>query len=381
MNNIWLIIKSNIKRKRGVVILSVLSGFILCFLMYLLGSYSAGALLSKIKIGIIDYDDSLLSKNFKSYLIRELNYELIEHRSFDHLSKLLIDKDISVIIEIPANFYDKFAAGEVEKLILTTSDDFENAAFTEAYINSYLSSIHMLSAVSGGDEEVFSRYLTEYGKAGNPIYKAQAFSLDQKQFREKEGFRNTIGFYLMTAFALAMVVSYIIVDDRRTCIYDRIALTPVKSGQYIAGNSIFGLFLLLVETLIYCGYMAVMNINIGFPVYKLFLLLLMFSFFVTCFVIDVSLIVKSKNGLTAIIMSFNTIGTILGGAFFTLDLAPKNLQNLAKILPQYWITDALYKLMDDAGADIGSNVIILVLFTMLAFLIGAVLFSQNYKRG
>jgi len=381
MKNIRLIFISNIKRNRGVVILSVLGGFILCFFIFFIGSYAADSLKSKIKIGIIDYDDSILSENFKSYLVRDLDYELIEHHSFDYLSKLLIDKDISVIIEIPEGFYEKFASGGVEKIIITSTDDFENAAFTEAYMNSYLASVHMLSVSSGGNEEAFTRYLDEYGQSKNPVRKAMAFDTEPKKFKEKEGFRNSVGFYLMIAFALAMVISFIIADDRRTGIYNRIAVTPVKAVHYIAGNSIFGFFLLLVETLIYCGYLAAADLNIGFPVYKLFLLMMLFSCFVTCFIIDASLLIKSKSGLTVLIMGFNNVGTILGGAYFALDRAPENLQNLARILPQFWITDAINKLVDNPGADILYNVIILTLFTVLAFLIGAVLFSQNYKRG
>lgn len=381
MKNIWLLIKSNIKQNRGVVLLSVLGGLALCFILYFMGNYTADVFLSKSKIGVMDFDNSLLSENFKSYLTGELDYELIEHDSYDYLSKLLIDKDISVIIEIPNGFYDKFALGEFEKITITSTDDFENAAFIEAYMNSYLAAIRMLSLSSDGDNEAFIRFLTEYDQNKNPIYKAKAFNFDVKQFKEKQGFRYNIGFYLMMVFALAMVISYIIVDDRHTGVYNRIALTPVKSIQYIAGNSIFGFSLMLVETIIYCGFIAIMNINIGFPIYKLFLLCLLFSIFITCFVIAISLVIKTKNGITMLVMSFNTVGTILGGAFFPLDLAPENLQNLARILPHYWITDALSKLIDNPGADISSNIIILILFTLLAFLIGVVLFSQNYKRG
>jgi len=381
MKNVWLIFKTNMKRNRGVVFLSVFSGFILCLILYLLGSYAAGSALSKIKIGIVDYDDSPLSKNFKSYLGDELNCELVEGQNFDKLSKLLIDKDISFIIEIPAGFYDKFAAGEADKVYVTSSDDYENEAFTEAYINSYLDSIHMLSAACAGNKETFNLYLAEYENAGNSVYQENAYSLDLKMLKEKEGFRNTICFYLITAFVLAMTVSFIIADDRRRGIYNRITASTVKPAEYIAGNSIFGFFLLLTEAVIYCGYMTVMNINIGFPVYKLFLLLILFSLFVTCFVIDVSLIIRSKSGLTVIIFSFNTIGTLIGGAYFALELAPETLRNFARIMPQFWITDALYELMDNRAADIGPNVLILALFTLLAFLVGAVLFSQNYKRG
>jgi len=381
MKNIWLIIKSDIKRNHMAVMLSVFGGLVLCLFMYFIGNFAAGSALSKIKIGLIDYDKSILSENFKSYLTRELNSELIENDNFEHLSKLLIDKDISVIIEIPKSFYEKFVGGEVEKLIITSTDDFENAAFTEAYMNSYLSSVHMLSKSSEGDEEIFVRYLSEYDKLNIPVYKEEILSGDSKKYMEREGFRYSIGFYLMIAFSLAMVVSFIIADDRKKGIYNRIAITPVKAVHYIAGNSIFGFFLLLIESFIFCGFLAVLDADIGIPLYQIFLLMTLFSFFVTCFVIDASIMIKSKSGLTMLIMGFNNVGAILGGAYFTLELAPKNLQNIARILPQFWITDAINKLLDNPAADISYNVIILLLFTLLTFLIGAVLFSQNYKRG
>lgn len=380
MKNIWLLLKSNLKRNWIAVFLSVFGGFILCFLLQFMGNYTADVLLAKVKVGVIDYDKSSLSGNFKSYLTRDLDYELIEKEDYEYLSRLLIDKDISVIIEIPEGFNDKFAKGETGKITVTSTDDYENAAFLKANINSYFTSIRLLSVSSAGDKDTFTQYLSEFEQNKNTVYMDKAYKLDQKKYKQKEGFRYSIGFYLMIVFAMAMILSYVIVDDRRSGIYDRITITYVKPVQYIAGNSLFGFLLLLAETLIYCGFIAIMKINIGFPVYKLFFLYLLFSFFVICFVIDVSLLLKSKNGILMLVMSYSTIGALLGGSYFSIDTAPENLQNFAKIMPHYWTVDALSKLMDNPNADITVNIIIVVLFTILAFLIGAVLFSQNSKR-
>ncbi len=197
----------------------------------------------------------------------------------------------------------------------------------------------------------------------------------------KEGFRNTIGFFLMIIFALGIILSFMIIDDRANGIYNRITISPVRPVQYILGNSMFGFILSFIMVTIYCSYIFFSEINIGFPIYKLFLLMNLLAFFVVCFIIGVSIIIRSKSGVSALIMGYSTIGAILGGAYFPIDLAPENLQNMARLLPQYWFMDSIYKLMDNPMADISSNVIILILFSVLAFLIGAVVFSQNYKKG
>lgn len=381
MKNINLLIKSNMKRNRMAIILSVLSGILLSLLIYLMGQFVGSVALSRIEIGVIDYDSSILSKDFKSYLSEELDYRLVEHESYDYLSELLIDKSISSIIEIPDGFHRTFASGQDGNIIITTTDDFENAAFLEAYMNSYLAGVKLISVSAEGNQEAFDRFIREYKEVEVPIAKAKAFDMDLEQFRQREGFRNTIGFFLQIMFALGLVFSFMIIDDRRSGVYNRITVTPVKPVHYIAGNSIFGLILLMIEVVIYCGYIAIKDIDIGFPVYKLFFLMLLLSFFITCFIVGSSILIKSKSGMMVLIMAYSTVGAILGGAYFPIDMSPERLQNLARILPQYWFMDAVTKLMNNPIADISSNIIIMVLFTVLAFLIGAVLFSQNYKRG
>lgn len=381
MKNICMLIQMYIKRNRIAIFLSTLSGILLCILIYMMGQFVANATLSKIQIGVIDYDKTILSEDFKSYLSDELNYQLVEDDSYEYLSDMLIDNSISSIIEIPEDFNDKFASNKDGNIDITTTDDFENAAFLEAYMNSYLAGVRLLSVNANGDKESFDKLIAEYREVEISIYKSVAFDLDLDKFRQQEGFRNTIGFFLQIVFALGMVLSFMIVNDRESGIYNRITVTPVKPVQYITGNSIFGLILSMVMVVIYCGYLTFTKIDIGFPVYKLFLLMLLLSIFTTCFIIDISILIRSKSGLSALIMGYCVLGAILGGAYFPIEFAPESLQNMAKTLPQFWFMDAIRKLMDNRVADITSNVIIMGLFTVLAFLIGAVLFSQNYKKG
>ena len=123
-----------------------------------------------------------------------------------------------------------------------------------------------------------------------------------------------------------------------------------------------------------------MDIPIGVPLWIVVFIMGLFSVFTVCFSLAISLAMKSKNAITSINIGFSTVGCILGGAYFPLDMSPKTLQDLARVLPQYWFMDAFRRLQADSTANIYPNIIILILFATLALLIGAVLFAQNYKN-
>ncbi len=379
MKNIWLLTTLNIKRNKLFLFISILGGLILCFFLYAMGNLSTDVKLGKIKIGVIDQDQSILSADFKSCLTEDLNYELMENLSYDELSTELIEKQISAIIEIPGGFYGSVASGNMQEITITTLDDYENSAFLEANLNSYLNSIRILSDSAAKAPSVFEQLLADYDKEEIKLTQTAAQTLDMKLLRQKEGFSNSIGFFLMLVFGLSIVISFIVLDDRVLGVFRRVRISPVKPVQYILGTGIFGLGLCLIEVLIYCGYIGIADYHIGFNLGLLVFLMTLFSLFTTCFAIAIALALRTKGAITAVSIGFSTIGCILGGAYFPLDFAPKSLQNLAKILPQYWFMDILRTVQADNTANITPNIIILVLFTLLTFLIGAVLFSQNYK--
>ncbi len=379
MKNILLLTRTNIKRNKLAILLSVVGAAMLCLILYSLGGMITSMSMADISIGVIDYDQSILSEDFKAYMKEDLQYSLIENYTYDELSEELIDKNISVIIEIPENLYEQFAAGNKESIIITSMNDYENAAFIEVYINNYLNSIHILSKGAAGNQSVFDQLLIENDKLNIEITQTAAIIIDKEELANKTGFINSVGFYLMFIFTISVLLAFMVLDDRNTGVFNRIQATPVKPFQYIVGTGIFGLFLCFVQIAIYCGYIYVMDIETGIPMYLLLLIMALFSVFTVSFSLAIAVVMHSKNAMTSIIIGFSTVGCILGGAYFPIDLAPKALQNIAKVLPQYWFMDAFRNLQADVTANIYPNITILALFSILSLLIGAVMFSQNYK--
>ena len=379
MKNILLLTKTNLKRNFLAVLISIAGGLALCFLISSMGKLVTEAV-AQIRVGIIDNDDSALSSDFKEYLAKDMNYGLVKNASYDTLSSELIDKNISAIIEIPKNFGQQFSIGKKEDITITTLDDYENAAFLQANINNYLNSINIISQSAGGDSKLFDQMLKDYRAQQITVTKSAAQEINLATFKSTQGFIYSIGFYLMIIFGVSILLSFMVLDDRLSGVFNRIQITPVKPVQYIIGTGIFGIIISAVEILIYCGYIYIKGIDIGFPLWVLVLFMSLFSIFTVCFSLAAALALKSKNAITSLVIGFSTIGCILGGAYFPISMSPKSLQNLARILPQFWFMDAFRALQADINADILPNIIILTLFTVLTFLIGAVLFSQQYKN-
>ena len=380
MRNIWVLTRTNMMRNKIIIYLTLVGAFLLCFLMYSMGRMVSDVKVAKIKIGIIDQDDSILSEDFKGYLKNKIGYELIEHYTYDELSSELIERHISAIIEIPKDFYQNATKGELQGATITTLDDYENAAFLEAYLNNYFTGIKILVSSANGSKETFDQILRQYQAEDIVMTTAAAGDMNMVEENGKNGFIISVGFFLMIIFGFSIAITFTMLDDKMKGILDRIQITPVKPIHYIIGSALFGSVICFIMIFAYCSYIIIMKVQTGVPFRLIVLQMIVFSLFTILFSIASALFFKTKNAVMSVVMGFSTIGAVLGGAYFPLDLAPKSLQNLAKIVPQYWFMDSFRTLQAKPDANVIPNVIVLILYTVLAFLIGAVLFSQNYNK-
>ncbi len=379
MKNICLLTKINMKRNRLGLVLSIICGILLCVMLNLFGNMTSQIGEKIISVGVIDYDNSVLSKDFKDYLAKDLKYQLIEQETFDQLSTKLIDRKISIIIEVPQGMQTRYAVGSKENVIVTSLDDYENAAYMKAYINNYFNNIDLLSKAAMGEEQSFLNLLTDYHNTTIKVTQTAAVTLNLEAEAGKFGFISTIGFFLMIIFAISIVFDFMILDDRLKGLYNRVQIAPVKPLHYILGTGLFGLILCFIMVFIFCGYVAYSDIKTGIPLSSLIIIMSLFSVFTVCFSLAVAVVLISKNAMTSIVIGFSTIGCILGGAYFPIDMAPKAMQNLSRILPQFWFMDAFRSLQQDVHANTNPHIIILSLFTLLFLLLGAVSYARHYK--
>ena len=387
MKNILLLILNSMRRNKIAVFSACVCAFALCLLMTLFGNIEGDSAITQIKIGVIDQDNTELSEDFKSYLTDTLHMELIENPSYDEMSTMLINKRISVIVEVPANFENAVVNGQPEDLITTALNDFENAAFVDVYLNSYMNSVALLGDCAGGDRDVFHQLLVEsknqqisvqstavpklgYGLADDGI----TFINDSVY---ADAYRACMGFYLMFGFMFAISIAFMIYDDRSSGIFERIQSTPVTSLQYIVGSTLFGVINGLLIIVLFFGFLLLTQTEIGVPYGSAILLMVLVMLIQVGFAMMIALLCKSKSAVLTVIFAYGTFGSMIGGAWFPIEFGPDSLQKLAKTTPHYWFMEAFGKMQENVDANIVPNIIVLVLFIVLVYLVSAIRFAQN----
>ena len=380
MKNIALIFKNSVLQNKLIILISAAAAALMCFQFYGLSKPDNKVFLNAeaVTVGICDYapeQNKTVTENLKSYFEDALGMETSE-KDYDSLSKDLIDRRISAIIEVPNDFYEKTADGEPQKLELTTLGDYENAAFVEAYLNSYMSGLSVISKAADGNEDMFSEMLSSR-KLPNEIKISEAnFEVD-KQARTNGAFRSAIGFMTCIIAAVTIMISRQIMNDRNLGTYNRMKCSSIKPSEYVLGVSVFGVICCTLMNAVYIGFAYSTSDRISMPMGAAFWGMELFGIFSVGLSTMLGLLINNSTALMTAGVGYATIGSMLGGAWFPISDSLGAVSNIAKIVPQYWLMDMVRGFENDTDGSILLNMCILALAAVLAYLVSAVIFTRK----
>lgn len=384
MNKILLIARNAIARSKIFVLLSVLAGVMVC-LAYLGGWHSAIDFSGNgtIDIGVVDMDDSFLSQHFRTYLTENLGMNILDETDYDELTKVLIDMDLSVIIEVPEGFEASALAGEFQKLTLTTTNDYENTAFIQAYIDTYMQGVSAASKTANGDAELFERILDSASADSEPLAMESAVVTSREAEQSAAAFRFAAGFYMMLVMAVAICVNFLVVTDKKQNTLDRMRISAVGSLEYVLGTVLSCVLICAPTAVIPLAFIAISgdSIGISFPLAIVYFIL--FLLFAVGFALVTSLLFSSMETIVPVMIGFASIGCILGGAWFPIDNTIGALHLVSYLMPQYWIMNYIDSVQENTIVSLTADssaltcVGILVLFVVLMYLTAAVCYGKK----
>lgn len=376
MKNILVIFGNSVIRNKLMILLTLAATAFACFTFYGLSSADSEIFVDddKITVGLVD-NDKEISDDLKNYLENTLGM-VVSENDYDSLSKDLIDRKISAIIEVPEGFYKGAAKGELKKPELTTLGDYENAAFIEVYLDTYMQGISVISQAAGGDEQLFSEMLSSQ-KLPNEIVTPETNQTADLQESAASAFSTTIGFLMMIISAITMIISKQIMDDGQFGTFDRMRCSSMKPIEYVLGIGIFGIICTTALNLIFTGFVFVTNENLVIPLGIEFIALELFLLFSVGISITFGLCVKNPMTLMTVGVGYACIGSMLGGAWFPISENLGAVSGVAKIFPQYWLMDLLRNYSPDSGMDILPSFSVLTLSVVLIYLISAVIFTRK----
>lgn len=383
MSSIIKIMKNAVKRNRMFVFIALLGAIMICICFKafttakdMLGSKSGS---DRISVGVVDNDKSPLSDNFKEYLSDNLNMNVQTGLSFDEQSRLLINTDISAIIEIPQGFNSEAVGGTVKPLTVTTVNDYENIAFIRSYIDIYLQSLSVAVQASGGSGNRLQNILSDISQEEVAITTENAVAYDEDE-TTAAAFEISSGFFLMIVMSVCMLVSFTVFDDKSTKTYERMQISNVKPYEYIIGTAVFGAALCILLGAVPLATIFIHGYSIGISYGLAVLIYLLYILFVIGFALLLSMLEASKMAISTIVIGFATIGCILGGAWFPITDNVGVLKNFSYIMPQYWFMDIIKRKTADPDSSCISNLIILALFAVLMYLISAMIYTKKKNR-
>lgn len=376
MRKIILIFQNSILRNKLAIALVIAAAALTSFIFY--GRANADGTVfaeDQISVGVVDNDNSALSENLGNYLTSSLEMEVIPD-DYDSLSTLLINKQISAIIEVPQGFESSSISGAPKKLEITTLDDYENSAFIEAYINSYMRGVSVISQAADGSAETFTKMLSSQ-KSPNTVTLAEANSQTDKRVQTTDAYNLSVGFMLMIISGITVVIANQILVDRQLGTFDRMKCSSLKSSEYVIGISLFGVLCCTAANLLFNLFAYSVGGEMPVPFGISFWATELFMVFSVGIAMLFALLVNEQRSLMTIGVGYATIGSMLGGAWFPIEINMGFVGSIAKIFPQYWLMDLLRKYPDDPNFNVLPNVCILALSAVLVYLVSAVIFTRK----
>lgn len=374
MHNMLLIIVNILTvtfRKKGNIIVYLflpLAGVLISLFMY----SNTGT--SPLRVGITNNDTGVLSEDLKAVLHNSNTYKVYEVKE-NEIKKKLLDMELDAAIVIPESYSDSIYIGKPKNIEVLSIKGQDTTVWVNQLLNSYTDTLYRLSAVSSGDRAVFDNMYVQY-KIGAP--KLTVVMLEDRN-TGKIITLQSMGFLIMFIMLGAGFINVIILKEKRDRTYHRICSAPVNARQYIAGNAITSLLIVIVQILIIQSVMKFLfRINTGVSDIALFVILLMFGLVA----VGIGLVVTAFSSSSYVASTLSTLILIptcmLGGCFWSIDLMPEIMQKIGYFVPQRWAMNAIQKLQDGGGqGDISMNLLILAAFAAAMILIAIYRFARS----
>ncbi|OPA76135.1 multidrug ABC transporter permease [Paenibacillus selenitireducens] len=189
------------------------------------------------------------------------------------------------------------------------------------------------------------------------------------------------GYTVMFAFFVITSMVRRFIKDKESGMTARLSSTPMKSISYLIGMWIPYLLVVVVQCSILLAFgHFVYHLNLG-DLAAIGTLVFGIAICGTGLGLMISLFAKSENQGMAFTQLITMGGAVLGGLWFPSDMMPPFLQNIGKMLPQYWAQKGMQNVMVHGGhvQNILPNIGMLVLIAVLALGVASLGFRRFMK--
>lgn len=322
-----------------------------------------------------------ITKDFIDYLKENTTVRADIENSEQAIKDAIFYRDISYIIYIPENFGDDLLAGKNPELQFKSTGEYHSTLagmITERYVKT--ANKYIESGVTG--EELYTKIKETLDKKADVEITSK---LDTKSL-DRLTFYFNFSAYSFIAISI-YVISTIILIFKSEKINKR---TVIGSTDYKKINT----KLLIANTgfllLIWAFYVIMAKVLIGdvtFSTQGLYMILNSLIFLSSTVTLGflLSMFVKNKNTITALVNIIGIGSSFLCGVFVPMELLPDFVLKIAHVLPAYWFVKNNELIGDtevftgEVLKNIGINAAIVLGFAILFFIVTNIVSRKKLK--
>ncbi len=349
---------------RDRLALGFLLGFPLMF-MLIMGLAFGGETTPTFPIGVIDDDDTSLSQAFINEALPEV--EALEVSNYDDTVTAMKDLkfgDLKAYVVIPQGFGEQVSQnwqGKETNIILNITYDESDLMLSEQIIS-------IINSVTRS----FAHIEIPVTINANPIHIETEIT-----FIDFMG----PGIIIFGLLILIPTSARIMVNDKEKGFLSRLLTTPLRPVEFILGYSLCLVVIAIAQIIIFIlvGWLLGMDIvgSVGLA-FLIFFLTGLCSIGIGMVVASLS---KSENQAEPLCWIFAMPLAILSGCWFSVEMLPSYLRNVAYAFPYAHAIDASRAVITrGVGMEVVSNdVLFLAGWTAVIFAIGVILFRRSMR--
>lgn len=319
---------------------------------------------SAAKIGILDKDNSQISRQFISQIKQNEKYNIYTKFDGKQIDNYLKNKTLEAVLVIDKGFGNKVLHGQKQTLNLRAISSSQVTEWFKANANYLLENYNTIGDAAAGNQTIFNNLLAHNNKVS---YKVQQTTLSDRS-KSKSVSSTTTGFLLILMLGSASVIYSGILTDKVSQIYNRLTLSKLSRLQYMLSYVCVGLIVYAIQIAIILGMLKVVNISFYIPIWVLLTTFLLFSLLVIGFGLFVGAVSKNSQQSSQLANLIIMPTSMLAGCLWPLKITPSYMQAIGKLLPQNWVL-SIIDIFQSGGTIVTAWPYMAALFTLATLLI------------
>jgi ABC-2 type transport system permease protein len=358
------------RKKSNIIVFLIVPVVSIIVSMSLYSNTGSGAL----KIGIIDKDNSVLSRDMTKAIDINEKFETINIHE-EKINSEITSGNIDCAVIMPSGFEkDVYSNLPVEVEVVSLKGE-EVTIWIKNFTNLYITNLVDINRAAGGDPKIFKRIYEGF--------KSEGLKLEVTKLEDRGQSRGitmqSIGFLIMFMMLGSSFTAALILKEKRERTYFRICCAPVSSRIYIISNVLASLIIVLIQVMaVLVVATGILGIKTYVPMHQMAAILMTFglvSIGIGLMVVSFSKTTTQANNLSTLII---TPSCMIGGCFWPPSMMPGVVQKLSNFVPQKWAIDAISKIqMGSSFSGVLTNIVILIAFALTFFLISIYMFNNK----